>query len=269
MINSLRHHWPEYLIEAAGLAIFMISLCVITIICEYPNSPIRAEFTDSLLRRLIKGIGVGLTAVAIVYSPWGKQSGAHLNPAITLTFFRLGKIYPWDAFFYIVFQFAGGVAGVLLMTQVLRHSISHPAVNYAATVPGMDGPIIAFAAEIIISFILMLVVLIATNTRKIAHLTGLFAGVLIATYITFESPISGMSINPARSFGPALSAQLWTALWIYFTAPTIGMLLAAELYIRIRGAHRVICAKLHHINDKRCIFRHCGFKEGWNWKINN
>jgi len=94
MIKSLRHHWPEYLIEATGLAIIMISLCVITTICEYPDSPIREEFTDSLLRRLIKGVGVGLTAVAIIYSPWGKQSGAHLNPAITLTFFRLGKVYP-------------------------------------------------------------------------------------------------------------------------------------------------------------------------------
>jgi len=81
---------------------------------------------------------------------------------------------------------------------------------------------------------------------------------LVAVYITFEAPISGMSMNPARTFGSAYWAHAWTALWIYFTAPPLGMLLAAELYLRIRGAHRVFCAKLHHHNSARCIFR-CNF----------
>ena len=67
-----------------------------------------------------------------------------------------------------------------------------------------------------------------------------------------------MSMNPARTFSSALAAQLWTSLWIYFTAPPLGMLAAAELYRRHYGVHAVICAKLHHHNDKRCIFR-CGY----------
>ena len=67
-----------------------------------------------------------------------------------------------------------------------------------------------------------------------------------------------MSMNPARTFGSALSARVWTALWIYFLAPPLGMLLAAELYVRGHGARRVLCAKLHYHNTRRCIF-HCGY----------
>ena len=80
----------------------------------------------------------------------------------------------------------------------------------------------------------------------------------MATPITLEAPLSGMSMNPARTFGSALSAQVWTALWVYFLAPPLGMLLAAELYVRWHGVHRVLCAKLHHHNTRRCIF-HCDY----------
>jgi len=87
-------------------------------------------------------------------------------------------------------------------------------------------------------------------------LTGLCAGALVATYITIEAPISGMSMNPARTFASPVPAHHWHALWIYFTAPLVGMLSAAEVYVRTRGARSVACAKLHHENSKRCIF--CG-----------
>jgi aquaporin Z len=114
---------------------------------------------------------------------------------------------------------------------------------------------VAFAAEVAISFLLMSVILRVSNNTRIARFTPLFAGTLVATYITLESPISGMSMNPARTFSSALPGQLWQFLWIYFTAPVIGMLLAAELYVRARGAGAVLCAKLHHDNPQRCIFR--------------
>jgi aquaporin Z len=104
----------------------------------------------------------------------------------------------------------------------------------------------------------MLTVLFASNTRNIARYTGVFAGMLVATYITLEAPISGMSMNPARTFGSAFSAQIWTALWLYFVAPPLGMLLASEAFARLGDGRRVQCAKLHHDNDKRCIFR-CGY----------
>jgi len=260
MLNKLTEHWPEYLMEAAGLGIFMFSACAFVTILEYPGSPIRQTIDDPVIRRGLMGIAMGLTAIGIIYSPWGKQSGAHINPSITLAFLRLGKIEPWDAAFYMGAQFAGGLSGVLLIAILLGNTLAHPSINYVVTIPGTDGAGIAFIAETVISFILMSVVLIATNTQNLARWTGLFAGILIATYITVEAPLSGMSMNPARTFASALPAQLWTALWVYFTAPLVGMLLAAELFLRLKGAHAVFCAKLHHYNDKRCIFR-CGYKK--------
>ena len=259
MLEMLKRHWPEYLMEAAGLGIFMVSACVFVVILEHPASPIREAISDPLLRRILMGIAMGLTAVGIIHSPWGKQSGAHINPSVTLTFFRLGKVKLWDAFFYIAAQFAGAIAGVFVAGAALGASIADPSVNYAATVPGSAGPGVAFVAELVISFGLMGVVLAVSNSDRLAPVTGLFAGALVATYISVEAPFSGMSMNPARTLGSALPVQLWTALWVYFTAPPLGMLLAAEVYCRLKGADRVICAKLHHHNDTRCIFR-CGYQ---------
>jgi len=260
MVESTSDHWREYLMEAGGLGIFMISACVFTAAFEHPESPIRQWIASAFIRRIIIGTGMGLSAIGLIYSPWGKQSGAHLNPAVTITFFRLGKVSLRDAFFYIVAQFLGADAGVLLSALFLRPWISHPAVNYAATVPGPMGARVAFAAEFVISFFLMTVVLFISNSKTFPALTGVVSGILVATYISLEAPLSGMSMNPARTFGSALSSQVWKGWWIYFTAPPGGMLLAAELYRRLRGAHSVVCAKLHHQNDKRCIFR-CGYRQ--------
>jgi aquaporin Z len=157
-----------------------------------------------------------------------------------------------------VAQFIGAIAGVSAVTLFVREALSHPAVHYAATLPGMQGMAIAFIAEFVIAFVLMSVVLRVSNTPRIARYTGLFAGALVAIYITLESPLSGMSMNPARTFSSAFVGHLWTGLWIYFTAPVLAMQLAAGLYLR--GKHTVYCAKYHHYNRHRCIFN-CSFPE--------
>jgi aquaporin Z len=243
--------------EAAGLGLFMMSAGGFAIVLYHPASPMAQTLADPLLSRLLMGSAMGLTAVGLIYSPWGKQSGAHFNPAVTLAFFRLGKIAGPDAFFYVVAQFAGGVAGVLVVALISRGRVADPPVNYVVTVPGIAGTPAAFLAEIAISMALMAVVLAVSNRPPLAPFTGVFAGALVAAYITFESPISGTSMNPARSFASALPANLWTAFWIYLTAPLIGMLLAAELRLRL-SPRPVLCAKLHHANSRRCIFR-CGY----------
>src|SRR6266699_4232453 len=107
--GSLRTHWPEYLMEAGLLGAFMVSACVFGALYEFPQSPVHQAIGSGLLRRLLMGMSMGLTAIAIFYSPWGKQSGAHINPSVTFTFFRLGKVKLWDAFFYIAAQFTGAV----------------------------------------------------------------------------------------------------------------------------------------------------------------
>lgn len=234
----------------------MISAFAFGTIIEHPNSPVHHAIPDPMLRRLLMGLAMGSTAIAIIYSPWGKQSGAHINPSTTLTFFRLGKIARWDTLFYVVSQFIGGALGAVAAALLLSPWAGHPSVNFVVTAPGSSGSLVAFGAEIVITFVLMTVILHVSNHATLHKLTGLCAGILVAFYITIEAPISGMSMNPARSFASAIPAMHWTDLWIYFTAPLIGMFAAAEIYVRHKGTRRVGCAKLHHDNPKRCIF--CG-----------
>ena len=252
MRSALKQHWPEYLMESAELAIFMISASLFTILLYHPASPALRLLPDEFTRRVLVGLAMGMTAVGIIYSPWGKQSGAHLNPAVTLTFFRLGKVAPWDAAFYILAQFLGGVAGVGIVALVSGKLLAHPAVNYAVTVPGPGGARAAFLGEATISLLLMAVVLTASNTPKVARFTGWFAGACVAVFIIFESPVSGMSMNPARTFGSAVLPRVWDSIWLYFLAPPLGMLAAATGYLLTRRV--VVCAKLHHDNQLRCIF---------------
>lgn len=260
-LASLRVHWPEYLMEAALLGAFMVSACVFGALYEFPGSPVHQAIASELVRRLLMGISMGITAIAIIYSAWGKQSGAHINPSVTITFFRLGKIKAWDALFYIAAQFMGAVLGVVFVGVFLGKAVSDPAVRYVVTTPGSHGPWIALLAEFIIAAGMMSAVLYFSNHHRLAGYTGLFAGVLVATYIAIEAPFSGMSMNPARTFGSALPPMIWDGLWVYLTAPPLGMLFSAELYLWRKGQQSVKCCKLHHDNDKRCIF--CGANRGF------
>jgi aquaporin Z len=259
--DSLRAHWPEYLMEAGLLGAFMISACAFGALLEFPGSPARQAITSAVLRRVLGGIAMGLTAVAIFYSPWGKQSGAHINPSVSLTFFRLGKIKPWDAIFYIGAQFVGALSGVLLIAAILGKAVADPAVRYAVTVPGRQGAGIAFVAELAIAFGMMATVLFSSNHQRLSRYTGLFASLLLVVYISIESPYSGMSLNVARTFGSALPAAVWNGFWVYVTAPLLGMLTAGEFYLWCAGTGAVKCCKLHHDNSKRCIF--CGADGGF------
>jgi len=259
MLESLRRHWREYLAEAVGLGLFMVSACLFGALLWHPASPASRVVPDGLGRRALMGTAMGLTAVGLIYSPWGQRSGAHLNPATTLTFWRLGKVSGADAVWYGIAQVLGGLAGVLLAGALLGPALAHPAVHYVVTAPGA-GVAAAFVAEIAITFVLMTVVLHVSNTARVAGMTGLCAGLLVAVYIILEAPISGMSMNPARSLASAAPAGAWEHLWIYFVAPPLGMLAAAEAYVRRHGLAGVYCAKLHHDSGTGCIFR-CRFGE--------
>jgi aquaporin Z len=255
MLRSFRRHWPEYAMEAGELATFVLLASLFVLALEHPASPVRQGLPDPLVRRILTGLLMGCTAIALVHSPWGQRSGAHMNPSFTLAYLRLGKIAPWDAAFYIAAQFAGAVAGIVVAAALIGPALATPEVRYVATLPGTPGPRVAFAAELFISFLLMLTVLGVSNTARFSRWTPWAVGALIATYITIEAPLSGMSMNPARTLGPAVVGQVWDALWVYFTAPPLGMLLAAECYLRARGRGAVWCAKFHHHNHTRCIFR--------------
>jgi aquaporin Z len=260
MMQAIRSHWQEYLIEAAGLGIFMISAGVVVTLLESSALPVQSFIPDPFLRRILIGIAMGLTAIALIYSPWGKRSGAHFNPAVTLTFFRLGKLSLQDTFGYILAQFLGGLTGVILVTVVFSTFFTAPPVNYIVTVP-KQGWFLALIVELLMAFGLMLMVLFVSNHQHLAKFTGLFAGILVATYIILAAPISGMSINPARSFASAFPADIWTAFWVYYFAPPLGMLLAAEIYLKYPKRPRVLCGKLCPNSETPCICNHCCCEE--------
>src|SRR5262245_51503260 len=178
-------HWREYLTEALCLALFMLSAATFASLLRHPASPLAptiGALMPRALQRVPMGIAMGLTAATLIYSPLGRRSGAHMNPAVTLTFLRLGKIEAHDAAAYVAAQFLGGSIGIAAATWVLRGLPSHPAINYVATVPGAAGTVAAFAAEAAISFGMMLTVLSTSNVRRLARFTGWFAAALIAIF---------------------------------------------------------------------------------------
>ena len=257
--RRLRQHLPEYASEALGLAMFMVSACAFTLALEHPDSRLRGLLPDALVRRALMGIAMGATLVANVHAPWGRRSGAHLNPATTLAFWRLGRVTGADLLGYWIAQFAGGSAGVALMAWWAGPALAHPSVRYVVTQPGAAGAGVAFAAEFTIAFVLLSVVLRVMASVRHAHLTPWVAGGLVAACIALEAPLSGMSMNPARTFGSALLARDFRAFWVYVAAPPLAMLAAVEAWrveLRWRRHWESGCAKLLHRANEACIF--CG-----------
>ncbi len=241
MLNALKSHWRDYLMEAAGLMTFMLGAGAFTTLFLYPGSAVQQALPSELLRHIALGACMGVVTFGIV-SAIGMKSGAHINPAVTWSFYRQGKIGGWDATFYTIFQFIGAIIAPILLLALIGEPFTHEKVKFATSQPKF-GNGIAFAAEFIISFILMLAVLIAINTKRFEKLVPALVAILIALYIAFESPLSGMSLNPARTFGSAFIADDYKGLWVYFVAPVLAMLLATEVYrlMRARG-HRLVTA---------------------------
>jgi aquaporin Z len=249
----------EYVAEALGLGLFMVSAGVVATALDSPLSPLHQWIGNADLRRVLGGIAMGLTAIGLIYSPWGKRSGAHMNPAVTLAFLLLGKIGVRDAVYYVLAQFFGGVIGVLLVFGLFGDAFASQPVSFAVTMPGPGGAFVAFVAEFAISFGMLTAILHTAAHPRLAPLAGVAAGLLVALYISIEAPLSGMSMNPARSFASAAPGGLFDNLWIYFVAPLLGMLLAAALFRRSEKP-AAVCAKLVHDLSHPCI--HCGHQPG-------
>jgi aquaporin Z len=234
--RGVRFWCPEYGIEAALLAAFMFAAAALTVVLEHPASIVRQTIADAGVRRLIMGAGMAATAAVLIYSPWGHRSGAHMNPATTLTFAWLGRVCPVEACGYIAAQFVGGAAGIGLAAVLIGAPIAHPAIAWVVTKPGPWGIAPAFAAEATMTALLMGVGLALSTKPGWQALSGAAAALLVGTFIAIEAPVSGMSLNPARTLGSAVFAGDFTAIWVYFTAPVSGMLLAAAVFTRVQGA---------------------------------
>ena len=113
LLGAWREHWPEYLIEGWALGTFMLSASIVVVLLESRQLPFREMIPIPLVRRMLVGMAMGLTALTLIYSRWGRQSGAHMNPAVTLAFLRLGLVQPIDGLLYMLSQAIGGTLGVL------------------------------------------------------------------------------------------------------------------------------------------------------------
>lgn len=239
LLAALRAHWPSYLAEAGGLAFFMVCASWLTILLEHPASPVHrallAHGVGPALRRVPMGLGIGLVIVGLAYNPWGKRSGAHINPAVTLAFWQLGKIRGADALWYGLAQLAGGLAAARLLKALLGAWYADPRIHFITTRPGPAGAGVAFAAEFLISFGLLLVLLLALHSARFKQATGWLTGALLMGYIIWEMPYSGMSLNPSRSLASAVIAGDFASLWVYLLAPPSAMWLAAVLFQRLRS----------------------------------
>ncbi len=213
----------------------MVSASFFDALIEYPGLPFRHIISSALLRRFLVGLAMGLTALYIFTSRFGKQSGAYINPAVTLVRWRLGDISTIDSIFYTIFQLAGGSLGVYLVVLFFPSWMKSPDVNYIITIPGTAGTAVAFVMEFFISFILIAVVLVMGIKKQWDKYTPYVVSSLITLFITFEAPFSGMSMNPARTFASAIVAGEWKSFWLYCTAPVLGMLAGESLFRYSKG----------------------------------
>src|SRR5438876_1982586 len=254
----MKQQLAAYLSELAGTAIMMAIGVGAIVLFWAPGSPV-PRIDPERLRLLATGLIFAGGATLVVYSPLGKLSGAHLNPAVTCAFWRLGRISSRDAVAYAIAQTIGAVAGVAVVRLIAGDLGS--AVGLGMTRPGMGvSPLEACVFEIAITFALMFLILTFLNRPTLAPRTGIAAGSLVALLVMLEAPFTGTSLNPARSLAPALLMQRLDGVWIYLAAPPIGALLAAAAWRGRWGARQaLICAKLYHGGASPCQFSTCPY----------
>jgi aquaporin Z len=245
--------------EAVELAVLMFCICVAGTVLYSTSSPLERFTLSRIEKASLMGFAVAATTFLIMRSPFGRRSGAHFNPAITLSYLWLGLIHRWDAVFYIAAQFSGALIGVFTAREVLGFNLSDDPVRYVVTTPGIQGSVSAFVAELLLAALFMGMVLFATNHRRLARFSPLLLSAVTIFYFVACSSISGFSVNPARTFSSAFFASIWSGIWIYFAAPCLGMLSASVLYVSAVGPERVYCAKVFHDLYSTCPFR-CRFE---------
>ncbi|MDO7850229.1 MIP/aquaporin family protein [Hymenobacter convexus] len=240
MTDALRQHWCHYLVEAGGIMAFLTASSLAAVVFHHPDSAVaRALGPQEWVQRVGVGLVVGLLIAAMAYSPWGKRSGAHFNPAVTLGFWQLGHIDTADALWYWLAQFAGALLAGFGLFWALAPWFGHHLIRHNTTQPieATHGWALALGAEMLISSVLMLGLLGALHSATGQKWAGALAGLLLAVFVVIESPLSGMSLNPARTLGTAVAAGEAPHLWLYFVGPLAAMWATAEAFRRYCQRH--------------------------------
>jgi aquaporin Z len=251
--RSLEHaHWILFTSEFVGTAALVIGGLSAVIFMFGTGSPMAALVPSEGARRAITGFLFGSTGALIALSPIGKESGAHINPAVTLGFWLMGKLHLRVAIGYVLAQLAGAVIGML---PLLAWGAMGRSVEFGATVPGNGySTQAALLGEVGTTFALVAGLCLFIGFRNLRPFTPFLMPPLFSFMVWAEAPISGTSCNPARSFGPAIVSGRWDGWWIYWAGPVLGTL-AATLVCNF-FAHRIEVAKLYQFEtDRYGLFR--------------
>jgi aquaporin NIP len=182
-------------------------------------------------------VGVALSfglAIFVMVAATGHISGAHLNPSVTVAF-ALFRHFPWrDVVPYVLAQLAGAVAGAVVL-RLLFGSVA----ALGATVPAGSSPQSLGLEALLTAALMFVITAVATDTRAVGELAALAIGATVAVDALWGGPVSGASMNPARSFGPALVAGVWRDHWIYWLGPLIGAAAGAAAYQLLRAPRAV------------------------------
>jgi len=249
-----RLHWVEYGAELLGTAFLVFAGVSAVIFVFGTGSPLAQVVPDTSTRRLITGLLFAGSGALVAISPLGKLSGGHINPAVSLAFWMQGKMHHMDLGGYISGQLLGATIGALLVALVWRGRAA--SVGYGATVPGAGYALwMVFLAEVSLVFLLVLSIFLFVSSHRLMRLTPLMVWILVAVMVWLEAPISGTSLNPARSFGPALVSWIWSYHWLYWVAALLGALLAVKAFRLLSGGARdVLTGKLFHVSNYRSVF---------------
>jgi aquaporin Z len=211
------------------------------------GSPVAPIVPNEAVRRLITGFLFGTTGALIALSPIGRESGAHINPVVTLGFCLMGRLDATTAAGYVVAQLAGAAAGAL---PLLAWGSIGQSVAFGATVPGQGYAIrTVVMGEAITTFAMITLLCVFLGFRGLRRYTPAIFPPLYAVMVWLEAPISGTSTNPARSFGPAIVSGEWHGWWIYWVGPLVGLLAATLVCNALAG--RIEVAKLYYFDSDR------------------
>lgn len=249
-------HWFEYGAELFGTA-FLLFAGLSAVVFDFGRgSPLAAVLPDKSVRLLITGLLFAGSGALVAISPPGRLSGAHINPCVSLAFWIQGKMHHFDVVGYIVGQFLGAIIGTLLLALVWQGRAA--SVRYGMTLPRAGLPLwVVFLAEVGLTFLLVFSIFFFVSSHRLMRWTPLMVWILVALMVWLEAPVSGTSLNPARSFGPALVAGTWHDLWLYFVAPSLGALLAVAVFRLLTPARRdVLTGKMFHVPHYRSVFMH-------------
>ena len=246
-------HWPEYGAELVGTA-WNVFAGLSGVVFNSPGMPGARLIPDASLRLWVTGLAFAGSGSLYTISPWGRLSGSHLNPSVTLGFCALGKVRWHDGLGYVLAQFAGGALAAMLLALVWGgHAL---AVGYGVTLPGAGYRVSdAFWVEFLMTFSYLLAIFFFVSRRALLRWTPLMNWFVVSGLVWVGAPVSGTSLNPARSYGPALVAGEWHAQWIYYVAPPAGALGAAVFFRVAVSGRRILTAKLYHSALYRSVFK--------------